>query len=37
MTGSSGTEQNWRYFLREKARDVGVCYGMAMSAVEVDE
>jgi hypothetical protein len=37
MAGSSGTEQNQRYFLREKARDVGVGYRMALSVVEVDE
>jgi hypothetical protein len=37
MAGSSGTEQNWRYFLREKARNVGVWYRMTLSAVEVDE
>jgi hypothetical protein len=37
MASRSGTEQNQRYFLRGKARDVGVCYRMTLSVVEVDE
>jgi len=42
MAGSSGTEQNQRYFWEGegkggKAWDVGVCYRMTLSVVEVDK
>jgi len=37
MADNSGTEQNRSYFLREEAINVGVCYRVTLSVVEVVE